>query len=344
MKSRRPNADDKDVSSSLQTLDRIKASLARVASTDELCDLRNKANAIAVYSRQQKDAKDIEVEAIRIRLRCERKLGELLATTVKAGNPQLSAGMTIRLPSSITRNQSSAFQQLAKLPEREFDSYLESCRKPSTKGLVRLSIQQARKKQSGPTKGHNVLTGDMSLLHTELADDSVNLFLTDPPFGDIQAYENLAELAATKLRNGGLCVAYSGVNKLPAVMSAMSKHLAYHWCFAVAYQGPHRAIFPKNIQGSWRPIVAFAKGKPQHDWIIDMLHGSGREKDLHPWQQPQREAEYLISRLSYEGDLVVDPFAGSGTTLAAAKKLNRRYLGCEINAATARGARRRVAA
>ncbi|MFC1757199.1 DNA methyltransferase [Planctomycetota bacterium] len=51
-----------------------------------------------------------------------------------------------------------------------------------------------------------------------------------------------------------------------------------------------------------------------------------------------------MEKLTNPGDLVVDPFAGSGTTLAAAKKLNRNYIGCEIDSGTAKMARRRLAA
>lgn len=51
----------------------------------------------------------------------------------------------------------------------------------------------------------------------------------------------------------------------------------------------------------------------------------------HPAQMPEEMAKDFISTWSNAGDLVLDPFAGSGTTLRAAKDLNRRFLGVEIN-------------
>tara|TARA_R110002020_G_C16014834_1_gene751441 strand:- start:42 stop:722 length:681 start_codon:yes stop_codon:yes gene_type:complete len=52
---------------------------------------------------------------------------------------------------------------------------------------------------------------------------------------------------------------------------------------------------------------------------------------LHPVQMPEALAEKIIKRGSKEGDLVLDLFAGSGTSLVCAKKLNRNYIGYEIN-------------
>lgn len=51
----------------------------------------------------------------------------------------------------------------------------------------------------------------------------------------------------------------------------------------------------------------------------------------HPATFPIALPEFFIKLLSDEGDVILDPFAGSGTTLSAAKKLNRHYLGCEIS-------------
>jgi len=95
---------------------------------------------------------------------------------------------------------------------------------------------------------------------------------------------------------------------------------------------------------AWQGIAAFSKGKSAAGWITDHLHSAGREKDSHNWQKTLTDVEYLIEKLTQTGALVVDPFCGSGTVLAACQKLGRRWIGCEIDSKTARVARARMAA
>jgi hypothetical protein len=56
-----------------------------------------------------------------------------------------------------------------------------------------------------------------------------------------------------------------------------------------------------------------------------------KHKNFHPTVKPIKLMSYLVMLGSREGDLVLDPFAGSGTTCIAAKLLRRNYLGIEIN-------------
>jgi DNA methylase len=70
---------------------------------------------------------------------------------------------------------------------------------------------------------------------------------------------------------------------------------------------------------------------------------AGRRRD-HPTEKPEDMLRYLIGKSTAPGELVLDPFAGSGTTCRAAKDLGHRYLGVEIDPRYAEIARRRVAA
>ncbi len=66
-------------------------------------------------------------------------------------------------------------------------------------------------------------------------------------------------------------------------------------------------------------------------WYVARVCGTFKERTRHPCQMPEALLERIIRVSSNENDLVLDPFGGSGTTLAVAKKLGRRYLGIELS-------------
>jgi site-specific DNA-methyltransferase (adenine-specific) len=68
-------------------------------------------------------------------------------------------------------------------------------------------------------------------------------------------------------------------------------------------------------------------------WYFPRVAGTFKERaGFHGCQMPEQLLGRVIRSCSNEGDIVLDPFAGSGTTLATAKKLNRQYLGFELSA------------
>jgi len=69
---------------------------------------------------------------------------------------------------------------------------------------------------------------------------------------------------------------------------------------------------------------------------------SGKEKTIHTTQKPIALMEYLVKIHTNENQLVLDPFAGSGTTLIAAAKLNRRAIGIELDEEYYRVAKERI--
>ena len=66
-------------------------------------------------------------------------------------------------------------------------------------------------------------------------------------------------------------------------------------------------------------------------WEIPYLNPKAKERVGYPTQKPIILLEQIIKLVTDEGDLVLDPFVGSGTTLVAAKMLNRNYLGFDIS-------------
>ncbi|MCT7539251.1 site-specific DNA-methyltransferase [Aliarcobacter cryaerophilus] len=69
---------------------------------------------------------------------------------------------------------------------------------------------------------------------------------------------------------------------------------------------------------------------PSDVWKISMVSGNSLERTEHPAQYPERLIERIMLVSTNEDEIVLDPFMGSGTTAVVAKKLNRKYVGYEI--------------
>src|SRR6185312_140795 len=76
----------------------------------------------------------------------------------------------------------------------------------------------------------------------------------------------------------------------------------------------------------------------------NVIRQSAPYRRQHPNEKPQALVRYFIERHSRQGDLVLDPFLGSGTTAAVAQQLGRHFLGFELSGEYCRIARRRLAA
>ncbi len=84
-------------------------------------------------------------------------------------------------------------------------------------------------------------------------------------------------------------------------------------------------------------------GADSDSWVFSRVCGTFKERGDHPCQMPEAIMERIIRVASRPGDLVLDPFAGSGTTVAVAKRLGRNYLGMELSPAYAEAIAQRLA-
>ena len=85
------------------------------------------------------------------------------------------------------------------------------------------------------------------------------------------------------------------------------------------------------------------------DWLLPLCTGGERLKDadgtkLHPTQKPEALLARVMLSSSNAGDVVLDPFFGSGTTGAVARRLGRSFIGVEREQAYADAALARIAA
>ena len=92
-----------------------------------------------------------------------------------------------------------------------------------------------------------------------------------------------------------------------------------------------------------RPTKINEKGKIREDvWEIPIINSQAKERLGYPTQKPETLLETIIKASSREGDIVADFFCGSGTTLAVAEKLGRKWIGSDLGKFSIHTTRKRM--
>ena len=86
----------------------------------------------------------------------------------------------------------------------------------------------------------------------------------------------------------------------------------------------------KQAHYGGRERTAYKSDGERHPLSV-LKFSNGNNGSLHPTQKPLDLVSWLMRTYSNEGDLIFDPFMGSGTTGHAASLLNRRFIGCELD-------------
>jgi 16S rRNA G966 N2-methylase RsmD len=334
----------------LESVDKARQVLDTIESVPEVMDLADRAEVAKVYARNVLKSKDAQNHAAKIAIECQRRAGELLQeVAAKKGKPSKSSSAPHLSDLGVSRTQSSRWQKSAAVPDELVDRYFNETEQSGDEitnaGLLRYHRDQQaaeRKVRKRETEDRARETADETVptirrgrfqdVLADIPDGSVDLIVTDPPYGPNynDAYADLAEWAARKLKPGGSCIAYSGQSNLPDVLTAMSGHLRYWWTLALMHNHGGQQLPGKWVYVEWKPLVWFVKNsRNTKTYVADRMSGSKPRKDLHEWAQGVDEVCYLIEQLSEPGDLIVDPFAGSGSFGYAALSMGRRFIGAE---------------
>ncbi|BCW96240.1 MAG: hypothetical protein KatS3mg018_1722 [Fimbriimonadales bacterium] len=179
----------------------------------------------------------------------------------------------------------------------------------------------------------------------------VDAMITDPPYLSeyIPLYGELAKLAAELLRPHGVLVVMTPHLHLPEVVNCMTPHLRYRW-ICTYYMGDTKAnVSAAKIATSWKPLLMFTRNDAENLRFVcsdyfSAAHNTadGVQKELHHWQQSLGGFIQIVERFTEPGELVVDPFLGSGTTAVACLRLGRQFVGCDTDAGAVAIARQRV--
>jgi len=200
-------------------------------------------------------------------------------------------------------------------------------------------------------KENSVYNKDCIELMRCMSNNSVDLTLTDIPFGEINSHKSnglrnldkgIADIATfntiefvrevcrvTKKS----CYIFAGTEQISDIRRTMVEQKMSTRLLIIQKSNPSpmnaKYIFLSDIE-----CCVFGK-KPKATFNEFykgcVLRYPVTRKAIHPTQKNQDMLEELIKISSNENDIIFDPCAGSGSTLLAANKLNRKYIGCELS-------------
>ncbi|MFA5054235.1 MAG: site-specific DNA-methyltransferase [Parcubacteria group bacterium] len=202
--------------------------------------------------------------------------------------------------------------------------------------------------------------GDCLEILPTLAAGSVDAVVTDPPYGigfkydthkdDPAAYEAFMRQAVAEMQR------LAGDGPI-FVWQAMLNADRWHRWFPAGFR-----IFaacksfvqyrPTQVQYSWDPVIFWGNPKTpvRRDFFARDYHeqrkapfGKDREPRLHPCARPLEQVQYVIELATLEGETILDPFMGSGTTGVACVQTGRNFIGIEIDAGYFAIAQKRIA-
>lgn len=135
-----------------------------------------------------------------------------------------------------------------------------------------------------------------------------------------------ARSTATRIRMDQVAIPYDRQERLKGLRRKVHRdENEQEWVWETRGQAAGQAPYKRFVD----EIVG--KGRPLNDVWSDLqfLRGNHPERTGYPTQKPSELVERVIKASSFEGDLVLDAFSGSGTTCAVAEKLGRRWIGID---------------
>ncbi len=168
---------------------------------------------------------------------------------------------------------------------------------------------------------------NLSLITDPIWPNAINLFDVDDPW----------DLLSRSLQEAKRCsirfVIHLGLDSDPRFLSAVPIEFPYVRQFALRYARPHykgRILYDRDIAYLFGDPPISRLGNRVLPGDIITSDSSGKLPG-HPCARKLDHVRYLVDKCTEPNAVILDPFAGSGTTCVAAKQLGRKYVGIEIN-------------
>ena len=204
---------------------------------------------------------------------------------------------------------------------------------------------------------NKIIQGDCLEIMKEMPDKSVDLVLTDPPYGmnkgdwDKKPFYEIGKECFRVMKDNSAIYMFCGDNSYIQARQEIEKFFSFHrtiiWEKENIYGGGDYLLAHENILYAKKgnPIfnnigrlatsnqlknIGKEMAKEKSIWKSRGFNNTCAEYVGHPTQKPIEIIKKIILNSSIENDIVLDPFLGSGTTAVAAKMLNRKFIGIEI--------------
>jgi len=198
-------------------------------------------------------------------------------------------------------------------------------------------------------KINNIIKGDCIPILKKFPNNCIDLIITDPPYGDNVAYGFNNKIIKNNQNPLINCLALSEFYRVLKKNSSVYlftnwKHYPFLTEFIIRYTKfkiRHLIVWKKHNFGlgwafrhQYELILVLEKGKPKYYLTnfsdVQTCSHINHNKKNHPHEKPIDLIKKIIEHSSKRGDLILDPFCGSGSTCVACKKTGRKWIGIEL--------------
>lgn len=157
----------------------------------------------------------------------------------------------------------------------------------------------------------------------------VDLIVTDPPYGVNKADWDKEFPIEWIVKSRNISDKYLVMTGNTALIKAGSCFKDYKDCLVL--NSTNGMTFSRVGYGNWIPVIVAGNWTFEQRPNLIKFDVSTKENINHPCPKPKMAIMKMLAHYSNKGELLLDPFLGSGTTLVACKELNRNGIGIEIN-------------
>lgn len=208
---------------------------------------------------------------------------------------------------------------------------------------------------------NQIIQGDCINFLRKIPNNSIDLIITDPPYGDNVAYgwnnKTIINNENPLINCQALTECYRILKKNSSIYIFTNwKHYPFLTEFLFRYTKfkiRHLIVWKKHNFGlgwafrhQYELILVLEKGKPKYNLTnfsdVQTCSHINHNKENHPHQKPIDLIKKMIEHSSKRGDIILDPFCGSGNICIACKESGRKWIGIELDRGYVGVARKRL--